>query len=166
MMKKRNSYKKNYDTCELCYAEFVVIGDVFLNSHMDTTLFHTLSERKIDEIISFDCDSTGAERKYSYFLSSKDLVDSRDIRHHINWLLRNIARERKLILQMQNESGLEMFVRCIWWSKYGDGGPVLSNRQIRQLATLRLPCVFQFYASPNSVDEIENTLDTLKNMDI
>jgi hypothetical protein len=35
-------------------------------------------------------------------------------------------------------------VNCIWWSRFGDGGPTLWPEQVRALADLNLECSFAF----------------------
>jgi hypothetical protein len=49
----------------------------------------------------------------------------------------------KALRQLQNEQDLKMAVSCIWWSKAGDGGPVLWPEQMVVLADLNLECGFE-----------------------
>jgi hypothetical protein len=37
-----------------------------------------------------------------------------------------------------------MNVNCVWWSRYGDGGPTLWPEQMLRLAQLNLECSFEF----------------------
>jgi hypothetical protein len=84
-----------------------------------------------------------------WFLSSEEHVESRDLRHHLDWLLERLRVRAEVLRELQDEEELTMAVSCIWWSKYGDGGPVLWPEQMKHLAELNLECGFElaFYGA-------------------
>lgn len=79
-----------------------------------------------------------------WFLSSEGVVESKDLRRHLDWLLDRLDRSAEELAKLQERQGVRMCVYCIWWSKYGGGGPSLWPEQMRQLAALNLECCFDF----------------------
>ena len=156
-----NSYSKNYQTCELCYAELVLHENNFLD-HEIYDLLLPIIVRKKGEKVDVGFGFLTIIQELEYIISSRNCIDSRDIRHHVNWILKQLITRKERIIDLQKNPQTHMFLRCIWWSRYGDGGPVFSPRQIRELASLNMPCIFQFYAAPNSFNEMKETLENLK----
>jgi Domain of unknown function (DUF4279) len=78
-------------------------------------------------------------------LSSKNQIDSRDVRRHIDWLLERLRGKQKLLHLLQAESGVSMDVFCYWNSAQGQGGPSLDAEQMRQLADLNLDIGFDCF---------------------
>ena len=79
-----------------------------------------------------------------WFLSSESVVESKDLRHHLDWLLLKLEPSGDALRALQKESGVCMNVNCVWWSKDGGGGPTLWPTQMRRLAELNLECSFDF----------------------
>jgi hypothetical protein len=79
-----------------------------------------------------------------WFLSTRGLVESRDSRRHIDWLLDRIAGKTAEILRLQAE-GCEMVVWCYWCSARGQGGPTISPGPMRKLGELNLELCFDIY---------------------
>lgn len=69
---------------------------------------------------------------------------SRDLRHHLDWLLDALRSRSDALRELQAQDGIHMNVTCIWWSKYGGGGPVLWPKQMSGLSSLDLECLFDF----------------------
>jgi hypothetical protein len=72
-----------------------------------------------------------------WLLDSEEHVNSRDLRHHLNWLLDQVEPATSGILKLR-QGGLVMDISCVWWSKTGDGGPALWPSQMRRIAALDL----------------------------
>jgi uncharacterized protein DUF4279 len=83
-------------------------------------------------------------RLNGWFLSSESAVVSKDLRHHLDWLLLKLEPSGGALRALQKESGVRMNVNCVWWSKDGGGGPTLWPSQMRRLAELNLECSFEF----------------------
>lgn len=79
-----------------------------------------------------------------WFLSSEGVVQSKDLRRHLDWLLDRLDGSAEGMRKLQQRQGVRMCVYCIWWSKYGGGGPNLWPEQMRRLADLNLECCFDF----------------------
>ncbi len=96
--------------------------------------------------------STGVKRiapKNMWELSSDKLVQSLDLRRHLDWLLAQLLPRASALLELQEMPGLRMGVNCAWYSKLGHGGPTLWPEQMQQMAELNLECSFDLYFLPD-----------------
>jgi len=64
------------------------------------------------------------------FLSSKGLIDSRDLRKHLDWVLEQIRGKDSELRVLQTTPGMRMDVSC-YWAGHGHGGPTFSPSQMR-----------------------------------
>ncbi|MFO1379297.1 MAG: DUF4279 domain-containing protein [Chitinivorax sp.] len=72
-----------------------------------------------------------------WFLSTKGHVESKDSRRHIDWLLNKIEPVTLQILELQ-KNGARMDICCFWVSATGNGGPIISSKQMKRLLPLGL----------------------------
>jgi hypothetical protein len=79
-----------------------------------------------------------------WFLSSKHLIDSKDVQDHLRGLLLLMMPRVEQLHQLQ-DTGCRMDVSCYWLSAAGQGGPTLSPEIMGQLARLRLAIWFDCY---------------------
>jgi Domain of unknown function (DUF4279) len=68
-----------------------------------------------------------------WFLSSQGVVESRDVRRHLDWVLSMVVPRAEAILALQAEA-CRMDVSCFWVSASGHGGPSVQPAQMRELA--------------------------------
>lgn len=73
-----------------------------------------------------------------WILSSESFLESADFEEHLDWLLARIVPGKSAILQLQEREGFRMAIRCVWWSMYGHGGPVLRPDQMGLIADMNL----------------------------
>jgi hypothetical protein len=85
-------------------------------------------------------------RRYveGWFLCSKDIVDSKDCRRHIDWLLDRIEGAKPQILELKR-NGARMDILCFWTSAAGNGGPVISPKQMKRLLEFGLEVEWDFW---------------------
>ena len=83
-------------------------------------------------------------RLHGWFLSSEGVVDSCDVREHLDWLLARVGVKGEAIDALQ-AAGCRMDVSCYWLSMSGHGGPTLTPRQMGELARLNLELWFDVY---------------------
>src|SRR5690606_40694471 len=91
--------------------------------------------------------SRGDEREAKttfWSLSSEGKVLSKDVRHHLMWLLSQLAEKELALARLQKQEGLTMSVNCVWRSS-GSGGPTLWPEQMSLLAKFNLECSFDIY---------------------
>jgi hypothetical protein len=77
-------------------------------------------------------------------LSSEEIVQSNDLRRHIDWLCSKLQPAATALQKLQQEPGVQMYVFCPWWSKTGGGGPTLWPKQMKALSDLNLECTIPF----------------------
>jgi Domain of unknown function (DUF4279) len=83
-------------------------------------------------------------RANGWFLSSENFVNSKDLRTHLDWLLKMIAPRAVELTELQAREGVKMYVYCPWWAKYGGGGPSIWPEQMKMLSALNLECTIDF----------------------
>ncbi|UXM95623.1 DUF4279 domain-containing protein [Bartonella sp. HY329] len=76
-------------------------------------------------------------------LSSENFVNSLDIRRHLDWLLNELKPSKNYLLHLQRDEKIQMYVKGIWWSKYGDGGPMIWPEHMALLAEMNLELGFE-----------------------
>jgi hypothetical protein len=91
-----------------------------------------------------------------WFLSSEPFAKSKDLRRHLDWLYEKLEPHSEDIKLLQAKNGIKMLVHCIWWAKYGGGGPTLWPKQMRNLADLNLECSFDFQYYGESEEDSES----------
>jgi len=95
-----------------------------------------------------------------WFLSSESFVQSTDMNRHIDWLTEKLKKSFRALEQLQDTEGVKMYVACKWWVDVDGGGPMLSSKQMRDLAGLNLECAFdfQYYGVEGRIPGIINQL--------
>ena len=142
---RRTPIDASYSSCESTYVEFLVYVDKDSAQAVSNILQlePTKSQTKGDLIVN----SRGIERlaKTTYWiLSSEGKILSKDIRHHLDWLLNQLLDKQFQLSRLQSNTNMSMTVNCIWWST-GSGGPTLWPEQMKMLSQLNLECTFDIY---------------------
>lgn len=91
-------------------------------------------------------DAERPTRRRAWFLSSRDHVDSRDSRKHIDWLLDTIEPAAFGIRKLMAE-GTEADILCYYLS-IGHGGPCLDPEQMRRFSEIGLSIGWDIYFDP------------------
>lgn len=142
----RTAIDKAYPSCESVHVELLIYLDGQASLVTDALeLVPSYSQDEGQLIVN----SRGHKRLANntfWCLSSENTVSSKDVRHHLSWLISVLAPKKSALLNLQRQPGLTMTVNCTWWSK-GSGGPTLWPEQMGQLAKLNLECTFDIYCS-------------------
>lgn len=77
-------------------------------------------------------------------LTSEGQVDSKDLRHHLHWLLEQIGLAGDSLLSMREKGQAEMAITCRWWSENNHGGPALLASQMYCIGEMGLEMNFEF----------------------
>jgi len=136
-------YDDTYPTCERTLAELRIYGDE-LDPAIITSLLGiepTTSQKK-GEVKTNSLGFQRAAKVGGWFLSSEEQVTSKDLRRHLDWLLSHLSPKAKELRNIQDMPSVQANVTCIWWSRYGDGGPTLWPEHMRALGELDLECGF------------------------
>jgi hypothetical protein len=83
-------------------------------------------------------------RKTGWFLGSEGYVDSLDVRDHLDWLSAKLGGCERQLHDLQREEGVSISVNCVWWSKFGQGGPTIWPEQMMFLSQMGLELTFDF----------------------
>ncbi|GKW24796.1 hypothetical protein PEC311524_23900 [Pectobacterium carotovorum subsp. carotovorum] len=145
-----NTVAHDFQTCLECHALLAIYPGEMHPDNIGKLL--NIEPTEIfaagDEITN----SIGRTRKVnisSWFLSSENNVESKDLRAHIDWIIDKLSASHSGLRELQITSGVKMSLRCVWWSAYGDGGPVLWPEQMKALADLDLECALNIYFMPD-----------------
>lgn len=142
----KSSLQHEWQTCYECHVAFVIYpgqmkpDDVSRILHLLPTEQYTQG----DDIITPWGKVVRAPMS-SWFLSSKEHVDSKDLRAHLQWLLDALQPFANAIQILHAIPGLDMHIQCTWISRYGDGGPSVWPEQLSAIAELGLECHFDTY---------------------
>jgi hypothetical protein len=132
-----------YATCELTEVTLAVYNidpDLITNKlGLKPTRF---IKKGISNIMPSGVERIG--RINSWLFSSENEVKSKDLRQHLDWILDMIEPVSKQLFELQRLPDIRIALQCIWWSKYGEGGPTLWPEQMNRMAKLNLECTFSF----------------------
>jgi len=136
----------NYGSCESTYVELLVYLDCDVAA-VTELLGITPSFAQTEGDLSENSRGVTRKARSTYWcLSSEGKVLSKDVRHHLKWLLDQLSDKELALAQLQRRQGVAMTVNCNWWSS-GSGGPTLWPEQMAMLAKLNLECTFDIYCS-------------------
>lgn len=142
----RTSYNHEWQTCGECYAVFSIYSQSMSPDKISHILQLNSTEQHMQgEDVPTPWGKTVKSPQSCWFLSSQNKLHSKDLRAHLQWLLDIIQPISFNIKTLQEVSDIQMHIKCIWISRYGDGGPSLWPEQLQQMAFLGLPCYFDFY---------------------
>lgn len=137
---------KDYVTCSECYAELLIYpGSIHPN---EITRLLGISATQINIAGTLVTNNRGKIREIKrsgWFLSSKDTIESKDLRDHIDWIMMQLSESRNALHEIQNTKSVKMTLKCTWRSKYGHSGPVLWPQQMTAISALGLECSFDIY---------------------
>jgi Domain of unknown function (DUF4279) len=132
-------YNDDYDTCNRTYVTLRLYSDSL--SPQEITNYLGIEP---SEIIEKGIGKHKSIIHNAWFLTSEDIVNSKDSRRHIDYLADKLLpiRERLEILASQ---GAEIDISCFWLSESGQGGPTFSPQQLSKLAELGIELWFDIY---------------------
>jgi hypothetical protein len=79
-----------------------------------------------------------------WFLSSENYINSKDLRHHVDWLINQLQKSRADLLSLQGHVGVSMYVSCPFWTCSDGGSATLWPQQLLGLAQLNLEVTISF----------------------
>ncbi len=136
----------NYGTCESTCVELLIYLDGESSFVTESLGIEPSYSQNKGELIENSRGTTRKAKTTYWSLSSEGKVLSKDVRHHLKWLLDQLGDKEFALARLQRQQGVSMTVNCIWWSS-GSGGPTLWPEQMSALAKLNLECTFDFYSS-------------------
>jgi hypothetical protein len=152
-MARQTPYNEKYVTCARTTATLRIYSDELDPREIEKYL--QIPATQINRKGEARTSPRGRTRilpKNAWFLSSEGQVASKDLRHHLDWLLAKLEGAEVRLGELQAMPEVRMSVNCVWWSAYGHGGPTLWPEQMRRLAELDLECTFDIYFVPEEGD--------------
>jgi hypothetical protein len=141
----RRMYNDDYPTCTRTYATLRIYPKMLDPVELTRRLgIEPSIWQRRGELVNPNARKPRTYELHGWFLCSKDSVDSKDSRRHVDWLLAILTPKGEILRSLQNE-GCRMDVCCLWYSKSGHGGPTLSPYQMAELARLNLELWFDVY---------------------
>jgi Domain of unknown function (DUF4279) len=138
---RSDSYDDDFATCARTYASLrVFCVDLGPDAIGHLLGFPATSSYVIGEPVGR---SDSRRKTNAWLLSTRDEVESKDLRRHIDWLLDAIDGTELVALTRERQAHSDVF--CYWASASGHGGPEFSPSQMLRLANLQLPLVLDIY---------------------
>jgi Domain of unknown function (DUF4279) len=137
-----DEYDDNYTTCRETSASLRVMHLELDPDYVSRQLGIAPSwSRKKGEMPKT---SKRAARIGIWALDTENIVKSRDLRRHIDWIIDQVS-EKQLVFDELRRQDYKMDVFCLWIRSGGTGGPTLSSRNMRGLGALDLEMGFEFW---------------------
>jgi hypothetical protein len=135
-------YDDKYPTCVETYSTLRIYSDRVEPDRITSTLGFgpTKSFKMGDERAS------GRRNKvHGWFYSTEGVLESRDTRRHIDYVLNALNDKTAAVHLLQNEGC--QFDICSYWLSIGQGGPSLWPYQMARLAELKIEVWWDVYFS-------------------
>lgn len=131
----------NFPSCTRTYATLCIYHDS-ADPQKVTDSLQILPDRtqKVGELIRRGKTATVS----GWFLGTKDIVKSKDMRAHIKWIL-NKLKVKKKELRKLSRLGYTMRISVFWESASGNGGPILDHEFIKLLSEFPLELDFDIW---------------------
>ncbi|WP_182417674.1 DUF4279 domain-containing protein [Bartonella sp. HY038] len=139
-----NQFDDDYATCKKCYVSLLIYPNDY--SILDITQGMNIQPKQSFQKGDIRITSRGIKKTHQnslWLLSSEDFVNSLDIRRHLGWLLNELKPSKNYLLHLQKDEKIQMYVKGIWWSKFGDGGPMIWPEHMALLAEMNLELGFE-----------------------
>ncbi|MES2071068.1 MAG: DUF4279 domain-containing protein [Pseudomonadota bacterium] len=133
-------FNHSFSSCSRCYATL----RIYHPTKSPNEVTETLKMSPTSQQTVGDSNGKRTIRTSGWFLTTRDLVKSRDIRAHI-WNLISDVEDKNELLKYLLELGWEMDIFCFWESESGNGGPLLDVSTMSALSCLGLELGFDIW---------------------
>ena len=136
---RRTEVSSDYPSCKECYATLVIYPRLLHPEVISEMLGITPTRQNVlGEKITNSQGRTREIEKSGWFLSTENIVFSKDLRDHLDWLLNKIEPSCNVIEKLQCGNEAIMAISCVWHSLVGHGGPVLWPEQMKRMSDLNM----------------------------
>ncbi|MFN0048345.1 MAG: DUF4279 domain-containing protein [Cytophagales bacterium] len=138
-------YEDNYETCRETFVTFRIYFDEIHPEEITKILQIEPNNFQVKGEPFHDSKKSKALAKLNgWFLTSEELVNSKDSRRHLDYILDKILPVKEKIDNLVKK-GATINLDCFWATEQGHGGPILSIEQINKLAEIGLEFSYDFY---------------------
>ena len=151
-MKEQGKYDDDYPTCLKTYSTLCIFSDDLDPEQITATLgaTPTRSFRKGEPY-----NKGRLHRKANgWFYSTKELVQSKDTRRHIDQILKALESKEDALKTLRQQ-GCEMDISSYWASASSQGGPALWPCQMVKLGNLGIEIWWDIYFDPETETKTE-----------
>ena len=124
------NYIDDYKSCSRTYATLLIYTGE--RSPGEITLALGLAPTRVSVAQNGPRDKVNG-----WFLSSQGIIESKDSRRHIDYIVALVHPLEEKLAQIQR-NGCRIEVSCFWESASGNGGPSMSPSQMKALGELNL----------------------------
>ena len=78
----------------------------------------------------------------SWCLKTDDIIHSPVLNDHLTCVLEYLKGKNSELKYLQNLEGVTMYIRCVWWSRCGEGGPTIEPSILQTLADMNIELHF------------------------
>jgi len=135
------NYIDDYPSCTRTYATFIVYTGK--NSPNQVTSALGLNPTRTSE-----AETSPRKTVNGWYLNTRDLLESRDSRRHIDHLLSLLTPLSSKIKTLQDE-GMVTQIHCFWESASGNGGPTVSPSQMTAMGALDIELIWDIWFFDN-----------------
>jgi len=131
-------YEDDYKTCRATHATLRIFGVA------SEEVTRVLGLSPTESMHPGDLHHGAPARHHVWLLHSKLVIDSRDVRRHLDWILDQLVARRQALRELVGR-GARVDIFCYWMSASGHGGPTISPTQAAKLAELGIDLGFDVY---------------------
>ncbi len=136
-------YNEEWPTCSYTHVWLRV-----MDAHLDPDeITRLLGIPPTETVLAGERHSPTSKHRYKaagWFLSTEDILTSRDARHHFDWLLERVGTKSAEFATLLSR-GYRIDICCRWDSSSGQGGLALTPVQMSLLGQLGLEVWFDIY---------------------
>ena len=136
-------YNDNYETCSQTYVTLRIYCDDLQPDEL-TEYLGILPSRTQTKGQKNELQRNKLIKLNGWFLTTKNILDSKDCRRHIDYLADKILPVKNKLKSLIAD-GTKIDISCYWESESGHGGPTLSKQQFLKLAELEIELWFDIY---------------------
>lgn len=138
-------YNHDYATCGETYATLCIYHrDLDPDAVSQLLALQPTRSQRRGDIHNSSASSPIPRPIGAWFLSTRNVSQSRDARFHIDWLLEQLSDKGAAIEQL-TQQGCEIRINCYWESAHGHGGPMIWPETMGRLAQLGIELGFDIY---------------------
>ena len=144
-------YDDDYATCKRTYATLRIYPGDSGPEYVTKAL--GIEPTRIQLAATTSASGKPIRRINAWFLSTKDVLESRDTRRHLDWIASKLSGKENVLVRLK-ESGVIMDISCFWLSASGHGGPILSPMQMRKLIEMDIEIWWDVYFEESDIESV------------
>jgi hypothetical protein len=138
------TYDDDYPTCANTDALLRIFSNENTPEEIPGILGISPTRTRIKGELRNPNDPRSINKVHCWYLGSKDAVNSKDCRRHLDWIVNKVYSSKEGFRKLKG-LGAEFNICCIWESSENQGGPIMEPKQMGLLADLEIPVWWEFW---------------------